>query len=90
MPPEKGRPVLNPVLRFTKEPRPESVTAGGKNAKSVRADRLAGQREHLARELKTLASVAEDQPKFTGASLFTLPCLTTSRHELDAQGLLRP
>jgi len=66
MPPDSSRPVLNPVLRFTKEPRPESVTGGGKSADSIRADRLERQRERLARELSTMAAVAEDQPKFNG------------------------
>jgi hypothetical protein len=69
MPPDSSRPVLNPVLRFTKEPRPESVTSGGKNAASIRTERLAHQRERLASEFKALAAVAEDQPKFNGRAV---------------------
>jgi hypothetical protein len=69
MPPESSRPVLNPVLRFTKEPRPESVTGGGKSADSIRTDRLERQRERLAREFRTMAAVAEDQPKFNGRAV---------------------
>ena len=29
------RPLLNPVLRFTKDPKPEGVSGGGKNAGSL-------------------------------------------------------
>jgi hypothetical protein len=69
MPTDSSRPILNPVLRFTKEPQPESVTSGGKNIKSIRTERLARQREHLAREFRALAAVAQDQPKFNGRAV---------------------
>lgn len=69
MPSDSGRPLLNPVLRFTKDPRPESVTGGGKSAANIRVDRLAEQRERLAREIRSLAAVAEDQPKFNGRAV---------------------
>ena len=44
------RPLLNPVLRFTKDPKPEGVSGGGKNAASIMTDRLPTQRRALSRQ----------------------------------------
>lgn len=60
------RPVLNPVLRFTKEPKPEGVTGGGKNARGIKQDRLARQRHALAKQFGELAEQAAQQPHFDG------------------------
>lgn len=66
---ETSRPLLNPVLRFTRDPRPESVAGGGKSAASIRTERLATQQRRLSDELRTLSAVAEDQPKFNGRTV---------------------
>jgi hypothetical protein len=58
------RPLLNPVLRFTKKPRPEGITGGGKNASGIKTDRLDKQRTILSEQFKTLAETANDHPKF--------------------------
>lgn len=60
------RPVLNPVLKFTKEPRPESATGGGKNAASIKTLRLPDQRKKLAAGFREMASFEDDQPSFDG------------------------
>jgi hypothetical protein len=69
MPPESSRPVLNTILKFTKDPRPEGVTAGGKNVKSIKNDRLEAQRQRLATDLRGLAETAINKPKFNGRSV---------------------
>jgi hypothetical protein len=58
--------VLNPVLRFTKEPRPEGISGGGKNAGGIKARRLAEQRRALAKQFDKLAEQAPQQPRFDG------------------------
>jgi hypothetical protein len=58
--------VLNPVLRFTKEPRPEGISGGGKNAGGIKAVRLAKQRRALANQFDNLAEQAPQQPRFDG------------------------
>jgi hypothetical protein len=63
---ETPRPLLNPVLRFTKEARPQRVTGGGKNADAIQVSRLAGQRAKLQAELRTLSAAAKDRPQFNG------------------------
>lgn len=59
-------PLLNPVLRFTKDPKPEGITAGGKNAFGIKADRLQTQRRELGSQLRVLAAQSDDRPKFNG------------------------
>lgn len=49
------RPLLRPVLRFTKEPRPEAAVGGGKSQKDIRLDRLPAQQEHLASAFEEIA-----------------------------------
>lgn len=60
------RPLLNPVLRFTKEPKPEAVPGGGKNAGSIMMDRLPTQRRALSQQLRELAAQAPQHPRFDG------------------------
>ena len=59
-------PLLNPVLRFAKEPRPERIVGGGKNAGGIKTDRLSSQRMALAGQFSRLASDAERRPRFHG------------------------
>jgi len=59
-------PLLNPVLRFTKDPKPEGVTGGGKNALGIKADRLDSQRRALGSQLRMLAAQSAARPKFSG------------------------
>ncbi len=60
------RPLLNPVLRFTKDPKPEGVSGGGKNASSIMKERLPEQRRVLSRQFRALATQAAQQPRFDG------------------------
>lgn len=60
------RPLLNPVLRFTKDPKPEGVSGGGKNAGSIMTDRLPEQRRALSRQFRELAVQAAQRPRFDG------------------------
>ena len=66
MPSDKLTPVLNPVLRFLKDPKPKPIVGGGKNAKGVKRERLAKQRKSLAGDLREMISMASDQPTFAG------------------------
>lgn len=63
---ETPRPLLNPVLLFTRDPKPEGVTGGGKNAKGIKEERLPWQRQKLATQFSSLASEAPQQPRFDG------------------------
>lgn len=60
------RPLLNPVLRFIKEPKPEGVSGGGKNAGSMVRERLPEQRRVLSWQFRTLARQAAQRPRFDG------------------------
>lgn len=60
------RPLLNPVLRFIKDPKPESVSGGGKNATSIIAARLLEQRRTLSRQFMALSEQAATRPRFDG------------------------
>lgn len=66
---DSPRPVLNPVLRFKKEPRPESVSGGGKSAAGIRADRLPAQRKALGKAFREMATVVQNQPHFGGRAV---------------------
>jgi hypothetical protein len=59
-------PLLNPVLRFTKEAKPEGITGGGKTARGIKTERLAGQRRALAAQFAGLAAQAAQRPRFDG------------------------
>ncbi|MCR8548478.1 S8 family peptidase [Salipiger sp. P9] len=60
------RPLLNPVLRFTQDPKPKRVTGGGKSADSIIGNRLDEQREALAQAFRTMAETVVSQPSFSG------------------------
>jgi hypothetical protein len=80
------RPLLNPVLRFTKGPKPEGVSGGGKNAGSIMTDRLPEQRRVLSRQFLALASQAAQRPRFDGrmvlyAAMFDDLSLRISRRD---------
>lgn len=60
------RPLLNPVLRFTKDPKPEGVPGGGKNTGSIMKDRLPEQRNALSKQFFALARQAAERPRFDG------------------------
>ncbi|MFT9291446.1 S8 family serine peptidase [Gluconobacter oxydans] len=59
-------PLLNPVLRFTKDPKPEGISGGGKNAKGIKVDRLPGQRQSLSLQFSALAAEVTKRPHFDG------------------------
>ncbi|MDE0307011.1 MAG: S8 family serine peptidase [Albidovulum sp.] len=59
-------PLLNPVLRFTRDPKPEGVTGGGKNAENIIARRLPQQRSVLSRQFRNLSKQAAWRPRFNG------------------------
>ena len=63
------RPVLNPVLRFTKDARPEGIVGGGKSAAGIQRARLERQRRVLAEAFRSLASIADDQPQFANRAI---------------------
>ncbi|AVT76301.1 hypothetical protein RPPS3_22380 [Rhodopseudomonas palustris] len=60
------RPLLNPVLRFTKDPRPEGISGGGKSAGGIKVERLDRQRQALAAQFAGLATEAVRRPRFDG------------------------
>jgi hypothetical protein len=60
------RPLLNPVLRFTKDPKPEGISGRGKSAIGIKVERLDGQRQVLAEQFISLAVVAARRPRFDG------------------------
>lgn len=63
---ETPRPLLNPVLLFTKDPKPEGISGGGKNAKGIKVERLSSQRQTLAKQFTALALEAPQKPRFDG------------------------
>ncbi len=60
------RPLLNPVLRFIKDPKPEGVSGGGKNASSIKENRLPEQRRVLSRQFLALSEQLPQRPRFDG------------------------
>ncbi len=76
------RPLLNPVLKFTKDPRPEGITARGKNAFGIKQERLPEQRRQLSRQFTDLSKEVAKRPRFGGqaviyASMFDDSLATT-------------
>jgi len=69
MPIDEPRPLLHPVLRFTKDPKPKSVTGRSKDANAIKLARLDKQRERLGKGFGELAELASDQPRFSGKSV---------------------
>lgn len=53
------RPLLNPVLRFTKDPRPEGITGRGKSVGGIRQDRLDQQRRDLGSQFSAMYAKRE-------------------------------
>lgn len=66
MPPERERPLLNPVLRLKMEAQPKTPSGGGKGRQSIVQERLAVQQQVLARETRTLYRDRESLPSFGG------------------------
>jgi hypothetical protein len=60
------RPVLNPVLRFTQDPKPKRVSGGGKSAVTIIKKRLDDQRQALSDAFSNMAEDAENHPSFGG------------------------
>lgn len=50
-----GKPLVNPVLRFMREPSPATVPGGGKSAKGIVVARLQLQQEKLSNEVLKIA-----------------------------------
>ena len=63
------RPLLNPVLSFTKDPKPEGVSGGGKSAAGIKRDRLAAQRRILAAQFGEMSEQAAETPRFHGHAI---------------------
>ncbi|MGN9498030.1 S8 family peptidase [Pseudomonas syringae pv. aptata] len=51
-----GKPLVNPVLRFMREPSPATVKGGGKSAKSIVGARLVTQQEKLSKDVLQIAT----------------------------------
>jgi len=62
---EDRRPLLNPVLKFNRDPRPEGITGRGKTLAPQRAARLPAQREKLSSSLSDMARTVHRQPRFS-------------------------
>jgi hypothetical protein len=69
MPNDDGRPLLHPVLRFTKDPKPRNVTGRSKDANAIKVARLDKQRDRLGSGFRELSELASDQPSFAGQSV---------------------
>jgi hypothetical protein len=69
MPDTPRRPLLNPVLRFKKEAKPESVSGGGKSAGGIKTDRLTEQRRTLAAQFTELAAHVANHPRFNNCAV---------------------
>lgn len=63
------RPLLNPVLKFNRDPRPEGITGRGKALAPIRAARLPGQRLKLSNALTAMARTVSQQPRFGGQAI---------------------
>ena len=61
-----ARPLLNPVLRFMRDPKPESVVGGGKGSANIRRERLDRQRRKLADQFAAMARQKDRHPQFAG------------------------
>jgi hypothetical protein len=69
MMPDERRPLLNPVLRFTREPKPESITGRGKSLAGIKTARLDHQRVKLSRELMMMVRDGVRQPRFNDRAI---------------------
>ena len=66
---DSRRPLLNPVLRFTKEPRPEAITGRGKSAAGIKTERLTTQRARLSEAIADMAEQGARHPHFGGRAV---------------------
>lgn len=66
---DERRPLLNPVLRFNREPKPESITGRGKSLAGIKTARLDHQRAKLSRELMTMVRDGVNQPRFNDRAI---------------------
>ena len=66
---DERRPLLNPVLKFNKDPRPEGITGRGKALSAMRAARLPAQRAKLSQNLVELAGNVSHQPRFADRTM---------------------
>lgn len=62
----QNNPLLNPVLRFMRAPKPARVSGGGKTASSIMVERLPRQRKVLAEQFTEMANSAGKRPSFGG------------------------
>ncbi len=60
-----SRPLLKPVLRFKKGPRPGHGSIGGKSADSVKKHRLDEQRKVLSKAFREMDDTVANQPSFS-------------------------
>lgn len=68
-PTSRRQPLLNPVLRFMRDPKPEGVVGGGKSSANIRHDRLDGQRTLLSTQFAEMAETVAAKPQFDGRTI---------------------
>ncbi|MCB8878463.1 S8 family peptidase [Acidisoma silvae] len=73
------RPILNPVLRFTKDPRPEGITGRSKNRTGIRFERLDHQRRLLGDAFANLSRRREALPSAAGRTMIYASMFSDSR-----------
>jgi hypothetical protein len=71
------RPLLNPVLRFTKDPKPEGITGGGKTAGGIKPVGLPGSAARLPHNSAGCRSEHQRCRASMVTRSFMLPCSTT-------------
>ena len=64
------RPLLNPVLKLTKDPRPAGINARGKNAAGIKQERLPEQRRKLQKQFISLSKESGKRPRFGSQAIF--------------------
>jgi len=73
------RPILNPVLRFTKDPRPEGITGRSKSRTGIRLERLDDQRSALGDAFADLSRRREALPSAAGRTMIYASMFSDSR-----------
>ncbi|MBZ9803364.1 S8 family peptidase [Mesorhizobium sp. ES1-6] len=76
---QSRRPILNPVLRFTKDPRPEGITGRGKNRTGIRFERLDDQRSVLSDAFAGLNRRQEQLATAAGRTMIYASMFSDSR-----------
>ncbi|OYT83625.1 MAG: hypothetical protein CFE50_11645 [Pseudomonas sp. PGPPP4] len=61
-----GKPLLNPVLNFMKEPVPFMPDGRGKSVKGIVVDRLEAQRKRLSKSLMEISAISSEIPTHKG------------------------